>query len=512
MIKNNRQYRLTKAAAARFEQSLRQLESGAVAATPEMDPHIQRAEREALRSQLDDLRDQLREYEELAGGKVGVLEVGSLADLPQALVRARIASGMSQKQLAGRLGIKEQQVQRYEAADYQQASLSRLLEIARALNLKVRKDLVSSKELEQMTKTAFILMPFSEEFEAAYRSFVKEALEEAGFSPTRADDILNQRNIMQDVISSIAAADLVLADLTGSNPNVFYELGIAHALEKPTILITQSVDDLPFDLRSYRVLHYQTHFAKIEHAKQELVKLAVNAHAGTALFGNPVSDFLAKHPSSVEALSLVSTSTVADTPQAIADDRGYIDHLIDIQEGYDELAKLLGRVAEAAQEITPQTHELARGIARAKESGGQWSASQVRSICQRYSTSLDLFSAELKSVNDEYEQIQNRTQDSLESLVRFQTKVPSDGSQLQSFISVMKTTRARAAAARDAFIGARDSTESIIGFERSLGRSSLAARSELDRLVANISRTIASMDRAVDVAGGVPEPAALSVP
>lgn len=153
MIKNARQYRLTKAAAARFARSLRQLESGARPPhpVPGVDPRIQRAERAALRSQLHDLRDQLREYEELAGGKVSVLAVGSLADLPQALVRARIASGLSQKQLAGRLGLKEQQVQRYEAADYRQASLSRLLEIAKALNLKVRMDLRLSRNYASNT-------------------------------------------------------------------------------------------------------------------------------------------------------------------------------------------------------------------------------------------------------------------------------------------------------------------------------------------------------------------------
>jgi len=142
MIKNERQYRITRAAAENFAESLRQLESGAVPPIPGVDPAIQRAEREALESQLDDLRAEIREYEDLVSGRVKVLELTSLAELPRALVRARIASGLSQKQLAERLGIKEQQVQRYEATDYQQASLSRLLEIAGALKISVRKDLV----------------------------------------------------------------------------------------------------------------------------------------------------------------------------------------------------------------------------------------------------------------------------------------------------------------------------------------------------------------------------------
>lgn len=142
MIKNDRQYRITKAAAAKFADSLKELETGRVTPQPGVDPIIERAQREALRGQLDDLKAQLREYEELASGRIGVLELGSLADLPHALVRARIASGLSQKDLADKLGLKEQQVQRYEASDYQQASLSRLLDVANALNVNIRKELL----------------------------------------------------------------------------------------------------------------------------------------------------------------------------------------------------------------------------------------------------------------------------------------------------------------------------------------------------------------------------------
>src|SRR5689334_19578970 len=137
MIKNDRQYRIAKAAAAKFEDALRGFD--AAKRPRNVHPVIQRAEKDALRSQLDDLAAQIREYEDLSAGKVGVLELGSLADLPDALVRARIATGLTQKDLANRLGLKEQQIQRYEANDYQQASLARLLAVSEALNLHVRK-------------------------------------------------------------------------------------------------------------------------------------------------------------------------------------------------------------------------------------------------------------------------------------------------------------------------------------------------------------------------------------
>lgn len=203
MIKNDRQYRITKAAAAKFADSLRQLESGAVKSEPGVDLIVQRAEREALKGQLDDLKAELREYEELAAGRVGVLELGSLADLPQALVRARIASGLSHKELADKLGLKEQQIQRYEATDYQQASLSRLLEVANALNVNIRKELL----LPTVTRTA---------------TSVFSRLKDIGFSK---DFVLN-RLVPREVVSNLAldgtrALDQFLFAATRSVAHVF---------------------------------------------------------------------------------------------------------------------------------------------------------------------------------------------------------------------------------------------------------------------------------------------------
>ncbi len=71
-------------------------------------------------------------------------------------------------------------------------------------------------------------MPFAAEFQQIYSSFIVGALQEAGYEVSRADDIVSQQNILQDVVQSTIESDLVVADLTGANPNVYYELGIAH--------------------------------------------------------------------------------------------------------------------------------------------------------------------------------------------------------------------------------------------------------------------------------------------
>lgn len=96
------------------------------------------AQKAGVQSQLRDLEDQLREYERLKSDGAMTLELDSLDALPKVLIQARIAAGLTQEDLAARLGLKPQQIQRYEANDYRTTSLARLLEIARVLHLRVR--------------------------------------------------------------------------------------------------------------------------------------------------------------------------------------------------------------------------------------------------------------------------------------------------------------------------------------------------------------------------------------
>lgn len=107
--------------------------------------------------------------------------------------------------------------------------------------------------------TCFVLMPFGEPYDEIYNEVLKECLAENHFTPLRADELYGSNPIMEGILRSIEQSELVVADLTGRNPNVFYELGIAHmrkANEK-VLVITQDIGDVPFDLRPYRALVYQ---------------------------------------------------------------------------------------------------------------------------------------------------------------------------------------------------------------------------------------------------------------
>lgn len=142
MIRNERQYKITKTQTERFRKALDDLLANSRAAAPADSVNDQlkrKLQEDALRSQLTDLQDDLREYENLQRKPAEAIEVESLEELPDILVKARIAAGLTQKGLAEKLGLKEQQVQRYEATNYGGASLQRIQEVVRALGVKIRK-------------------------------------------------------------------------------------------------------------------------------------------------------------------------------------------------------------------------------------------------------------------------------------------------------------------------------------------------------------------------------------
>jgi len=136
MITNERQYRITSAQLVKlktaignfdFKEATKRIKSKILA----------KAEIEALRSEYENLSMQIHEYETLKSGTVEILKASNLEELPSILIRARIAKGFSQRQLADAIGLKEQQIQRYEAEEYASANLRRLADVSNALGLNI---------------------------------------------------------------------------------------------------------------------------------------------------------------------------------------------------------------------------------------------------------------------------------------------------------------------------------------------------------------------------------------
>jgi hypothetical protein len=105
--------------------------------------------------------------------------------------------------------------------------------------------------------TCFVMQPFGGPLGSYYELIFKPAIEQAGMTAVRADDdIFATGKIMDQVWRGIRQAKVLVAELTSKNPNVFYELGLAHALEKPVVLVSSNQEDVPFDLRHIRAIFY----------------------------------------------------------------------------------------------------------------------------------------------------------------------------------------------------------------------------------------------------------------
>jgi nucleoside 2-deoxyribosyltransferase len=104
---------------------------------------------------------------------------------------------------------------------------------------------------------AFVLMPFDHRFDDIYKLGIKDIAEKLGITAERVDEqIFHKENILDRIYSQINIADFIIADMTGRNPNVFYEIGFAHAKGKICLLLTSNADDIPFDLKHHRHVIY----------------------------------------------------------------------------------------------------------------------------------------------------------------------------------------------------------------------------------------------------------------
>ena len=119
-------------------------------------------------------------------------------------------------------------------------------------------------------KLCFVLMPFSEDWsDSLYKGLIRNTIEDQGLQCLRADNLYGQI-IIEDIWTKINQSALIVADVTGRNPNVMYELGLVHALGIPSILITQNLKDIPFDFRHLRHYEYQNNKQGLKKLKEEL--------------------------------------------------------------------------------------------------------------------------------------------------------------------------------------------------------------------------------------------------
>lgn len=134
---------------------------------------------------------------------------------------------------------------------------------------------IDLEEVSIENKSVFVLTPFSDRETQTFHT-IKKICGDVDLKCTRGDEVYRDNNILSHIITSILNANIIIANINGRNPNVFYELGICHAIGKPVIVISMTKSDLPFDISAKNIIFYNSDADLQEKLKNELLKIFIN--------------------------------------------------------------------------------------------------------------------------------------------------------------------------------------------------------------------------------------------
>lgn len=337
----------------------------------------------------------------------------------------------------------------------------------------------------------FVIMPFSDEFFDSYEMMKAHFEDEFEFSHAGEED--NQQNILADIIRPIYSADVVLADLTGLNANVMYELGIAHSLNKKTIVITRDdMSTLPFDLKQYRAKGYSTHFKQFYELLSYLDKNLHGAVDGSVVFNNPVNDFLDKNK--IDTQNLFARETIAiSIPDG---DNGFIDFLADIEENTEKMTGHILDMTSEMKNMNSGMNKCTEEIDRVKRSGGNGSASFIRKQTKKVADYIGTFSKQLKGHNEALSSLWSGIEKNILGLLEnnFASREENKGA-LVEFLKSLYSLQNSIKTSNESVRGMKDASLNNLGLERSLNQSIRFLDEDLDTYLTITEQMGTSIER-----------------
>lgn len=348
----------------------------------------------------------------------------------------------------------------------------------------------------------FMILPFSEEILPLYEKLKEDFKEEYEF--TNAGDLDNQRNILADIVNGINQADVIIADLTGLNANVFYELGLAHALNKKVIIITQDIDELPFDIKSYRAISYSLLFYKITNLIVELRKLLDGAISGDIKFGNPVSDYVQDRKNDALALTDENEEQVETQPNEKeecndeTEEKGFLDYQVEIEEHSKRLNEEITAIGTEMSEMNVSITQANGEIQRVKAHSASINASFARKVLQGVTPSLDSFSMSLKNhvtqINSSWNIIDNAYLGLLES--KF-IQIEDNKKQLPELVQELEGMKKAIEMSNEQFRSLVNAANGCRGIERRFNKAIGSLTTGLDEYLSTTEIMYASIDRLI---------------
>ena len=333
--------------------------------------------------------------------------------------------------------------------------------------------------------SVFVLMPFGTKFDDIYVRLVKNVLEDIGFSVERADDVQSANNIVYTIVRKIDDAQLIVADLTDSNPNVYWELGIAHRGFKPVILLAQDLDALPFDLRNDRVIVYTRDFTDMESAQEHLQATARSFLSGSEAFGHSVATALGRD---IER----ATKDSRGSPDSLEEiEPGYLDLLIDFSDGINTLTASMEMFGTRTSEVSQIMTNINSALITSKKTQTS-PAQQIRdqqALVSRLAEELQRYSEFLKDQNIEFHTAVSVAKPALDGLLTaFTREIGDTGEQIQpEDIQPLNTTYVTMMQFRAAIARTRKTIRQAPNASRSLTRANRQVENELKNLDQNVA-------------------------
>ena len=332
-------------------------------------------------------------------------------------------------------------------------------------------------------RRVFVLMPFDEEFDLTYTDLIRRRSKAAGYEVARADDITNQRNILHDIVVAIHESDIVVADLTHANPNVYYELGLAHALEREVVLLSQHPDDAPFDLKSYRIIEYGTRYDKFKDAQKVLTSLARDAANGKVKFGSPVLDYLPRVAVVASTHTAAAAAAVEADEQDVVEDNGQpglLDSGIMIQEGFEQASTITNSIAEQIKGLGKDAAAKTPTLSRLSTEGNIKGA---RNLLRTMSRGYDVRAKDLHVLNKELGEVWGDIRSALEAFLGHPA-VPSE--QRKAMLSQVQSLATNAKSGKDGVVGLVETMTNLPPLEAMFDKSKRRVVDELVGFAATI--------------------------
>lgn len=339
----------------------------------------------------------------------------------------------------------------------------------------------------------FMIMPFDDEFFEVFEMLKSTFRSEFEFS--NAANEANQQNILKDIIMPLYEADIVIADLTNLNPNVMYELGIAHTFNKKTIIITQDdLGQLPFDLKQYRAKDYNTHFKKFN----ELIEyIHTNLHGAVTnkiIYSNPVKDFLLLngHNDNKWFTNEVVSLDITDT------ERGFLDFMADIEDNMNSLTDNINNMINDLHDMTDGMDRSTKDIEKANKTGGSGTVSFVRKEAKKVAIYIETFSSKLrvynKSIGDLWDSIERDTLGLLENKY---AELEQNKTTIKNFLDNMIDVKESIIKSKVNVTGMKNASLCNMGIERTLNQSIRFLDEDLKTYLDILDRMVSSIEKIV---------------